>query len=113
VAKKKQWHPVFAELWELYGRWLAALYHAGKEEVHVMARKTKEPLRLDLTPIIKTMGMEWLIQQLGAKQVIEELGPKEVIQHLGWKRVIDALGGVEQVWAELTPEQRCQLKRLA
>jgi hypothetical protein len=68
-----------------------------------MAKQTK-PLRLDLTPIVRTMGLEWVIEQLGAKQVIE---------HLGLKRVIDEVGGVDRFWAELTPEQRRQLKHLA
>jgi hypothetical protein len=91
-------------LWERYGGWLASLHPTAYEEVQGMARQTREPLRLDLTPIVKTMGMKWVIEQLGAKRVIEELGVP---------RVIEGLGGVKKVWAELTPEQRQELKRLA
>jgi hypothetical protein len=91
------------ELWERYGGWLASLHPAAYEEVRAMARQTRGPLRLDLTPIVKTMGMEW---------VIEQLGPQRVIEQLGAQRVIEQLGGVKQLWAELTPEQRRQLKRL-
>jgi hypothetical protein len=91
------------ELWERYGGWLASLHPAAYKEVQGMARQTREPLRLDLRPIVESMGMEWVIEQLGAKHVIE---------HLGAKRVIDELGGVKTIWAELTPEQRRQLKRL-
>src|SRR5262249_42334731 len=99
------------------------------EEVQGMARQRKGPFRLDLTPIVKTMGMEWVIQQLGAKQVIQQLGAKQVIQQLGAKQVIQQLGlkqvideagggekdvgGVKQLWGDLPPEQRRQLKRLA
>jgi hypothetical protein len=92
-----------AELWERYGGWLASLHPAAYEEVQGMARKTTKPLRLDLTPIIKTMGMEWLIEHVGAKRVIEQLGAK---------RVVKELGGVKQFLAELSPEQRQELKRL-
>jgi hypothetical protein len=44
--------------------------------------------------------------------VIEQLGPQRVIEHLGAQRVIEQLGGMRQWWAELSPEQRRQLKRL-
>jgi hypothetical protein len=101
-----------AALWDRYGGWLASLHPAAYEEVQGMARQTKRPFRLDLTPIVKTMGMEWVIEQLGAKRVIEQLGARRVIEQLGARRVIEQLGGVEQLWAELTPEQRRQLKRL-
>ena len=87
-----------------------------------MARQAKRPFGFDLTPIIDTMGMEWLIEQVGAKRVIEHLGAKRVIEQLGAKqlieelgrpRVVEELGGLKQLWAELTPEQRRQWKRLA
>ena len=91
-------------MWERYGGWLASLHPAVYKEVQGMARQSKRSLRLDLTPIVEIMGIEWVIEQVGAKQVIE---------HLGLKRVIDEVGGVKQLWEELTPEQRRQLKRLA
>jgi hypothetical protein len=91
------------ELWERYGGWLASLHPAAYEEVQGMARRTRKPLRLDLTPIVKSMGMDW---------VIEQLGPKRVIEQLGTKRCIEELGGVRQFWAEMTPEQRRELRRL-
>jgi hypothetical protein len=77
-----------------------------------MARQTREPLRLDLSPIVESMGMDWVIEQLGTKRVIEHLGAKRVFDELGAKRVIEELGGVKQLWAKLTPEQRRQLKQL-
>jgi hypothetical protein len=92
-----------AELWDRYSGWLASLHPAAFEEVKNMAKGTRGQLRLDLTPVIETMGMDWLIEQVGAKQVIE---------HLGAKRVIRELGGVEGLLAELTPDQRRQLRRL-
>ena len=101
-----------AELWERYGGWLASLHPAAYQEVQGMARQTKQPFRLDLTPIIEAMGVEWVIEQLGAKRVIAELGAKRVIAELGAKRVIDGLGakqvidelgGLKQFWAKLTP----------
>ena len=91
------------ELWERYGGWLASLHPAAYEDVQGMARQTREPLRLDLTPIVESMGMDWVIEQLGVKRVIEQLGAR---------RVIDGLGGVKQLYAELTPEERRQLMRL-
>jgi hypothetical protein len=92
------------ELWERYGGWLASLHPAAYEEVQGMARQTRKTLRLDLSPIVKTMGLDWVIEQVGAKRVIE---------HLGFERVIDALGGVDQLWDKLSPEQRRRLKRRA
>jgi hypothetical protein len=38
-----------------------------------MARQTREPLRLDLNPIVSSMGMDWVIEQLGARRVIEQV----------------------------------------
>jgi hypothetical protein len=110
-----------AALWDRYGGWLASLHPAAYLEVQGMAKQTKRPFRLDLTPVINTMGMEWVIEQLGTKRVIEELGTKRVIEELGTKRVIEelgtkqvieGLGGVKRLWAELSPEQRRELKRL-
>ena len=69
-----------------------------------MARPIRELLRFDLTPIVESMGMEWVIEQLG--------GAQRVIEGLGAQRVIHELGGMKQLWAKLTPEQRRQLKRL-
>jgi hypothetical protein len=90
-------------LWKHYGGWLAALHPAAYEEVLSMARQTRQALRLDLTPIIESMGIDWVIEQLGPKRIVEELGAR---------RVIDELGGVRQLWAKLTPEERRELKRL-
>jgi hypothetical protein len=101
-----------AELWERYGGWLATLHPAVYKEVQGMARRTREPFRLDLTPIIETMGMEWVVEQLGAKRVIEQLGARRVIEQLGVKRAVEELGGVKQWVAGLSPEQRRELKRL-
>jgi hypothetical protein len=110
-----------AELWDRYSGWLASLHPAAFEEVKNMAKGTRGQLRLDLTPVIETMGMDWLIEQVGAKEVIEhvgakkfieQLGAKEFLRQLGPKRLIAELGGVEGLLAELTPDQRRQLRRL-
>jgi hypothetical protein len=92
------------ELWERYDGWLASLHPAAFEEVENMAKGTRQRFRIDLEPLVKSMGLERVIEQLGAKRVIE---------HLGLRRVIKEAGGVEQLWAQLTPEERRQLKRLA
>jgi hypothetical protein len=91
------------ELFDRYGSWLASLQPAVYDEVMRMTRQTKGPLRLDLTPIVRTMGMAWVVEQLGFKQVVEQFG---------WPRVFDELGGVKQLWKQLTPEQRRELKSL-
>jgi hypothetical protein len=101
-----------AELWERYSGWLASLHPAVYEEVEGMARQTRGPLRLDLSPIVRTMGMEWVIEQLGAERVIEQLGAERVIEQLGAKRVIEELGGAKEFVAALPPGQRRELKRL-
>jgi hypothetical protein len=51
-----------ADLWDRYGGWLAALHPRAYEEVGTMARRTREPLKMDLSPIVRTMGMEWVIE---------------------------------------------------
>ena len=78
-----------------------------------MARQTRGPLRLDLSPIVRTMGMEWVLEQLGAKRVIGQLGAKRVIEELGGVTpFLEELGGMKQLVAELSPGQRRELKRL-
>jgi hypothetical protein len=91
------------ELWERYGGWLASLHPDAFEEAQGMAKQRRGGLRLDLAPIVESMGMDWVIEQLGAERVIE---------HLGLKRVVDKVGGVKRLWAELSPEQKQQLKQL-
>jgi hypothetical protein len=72
-----------------------------------MAKQRRQPLRLDLSAIVETMGMAWIVKQLGVKQIVEYLGAKQVIQ-----LAIKAAGGVEQFVAALTPAQRRKLKQL-
>ena len=67
-----------------------------------MAKQTKGPLRMDLTPIVKTMGMAWVVEQLGAKQVIEQLGLSQVVK---------LMGGAKQFLAGLDPEVQQEFKR--
>jgi hypothetical protein len=81
------------ELWDRYGGWLASLHPTLFEEVRGMAR-TREKSEIDLRPIIEMMGADWVIQQMGVEQVIR------------------GMGGVEGLWAKLTPAQRRQLMRL-
>jgi hypothetical protein len=90
------------ELWERYGGWLASFHPVVFEEVRGMAKKKKEPFRIDLKPLVKTMGMQWVIDQLGAKEVVEHLGDKQVVEQMGVKRLL----------AALTPEQQRELKNL-
>jgi hypothetical protein len=52
------------------------------------------------------------VEQLGAKRVVDELGARRVVDELGARRVVDELGGVKKLLAELSPEQRRELKRL-
>jgi hypothetical protein len=91
--------------------WLALLHPVVYQEVQSMAKQSRTPLQIDLNPIIESMGMRWVIEELGSKRVIEELGAKRVIEELGSKQVIDDLVEMEQVWEDLTPEQRRKLKR--
>jgi hypothetical protein len=83
-----------ADLWERYSGWLLTLHRAAYEGVQNMAKRTKEKFQISLKPVIETMGLEWVLQQVGPERLIKLLKPKEI-------------------WAELTPEQRAELKRLA
>jgi hypothetical protein len=89
------------ELWDRYGAWLASLHPALFEEVRGMAR-TREKPDLDLSAVINTMGLEWLIQQAGAERLTELLGPKAAVRYFGVKRLLE----------ELSPEQRQEARRL-
>jgi hypothetical protein len=80
-----------ADLWERYGGWLASLHPAAYGEVEGMARQTTKPLRLDLTPIVQTMGMDWVVEQLGAKRVVELLGVRRVVDELGGVRKLESI----------------------
>jgi hypothetical protein len=93
------------ELWERYGGWPTSLHPAASEEVRAMARQSTGPLRLNLPPIVESMGMEWSSNDWGPKRVMEQLGAKRVIEQLGPKRVIEQPGGVDQLRSELTPER--------
>jgi hypothetical protein len=106
-------------LWEQYAEWLAAFHEDAYEEVRSMAKTTRKPFRPTLQPLIRSMGMDWVIEQVGLKRVIDEVGAKRVIDELGPKRVIDELGlkrvisevGIDALLAELTPAQRRELKQ--
>src|SRR5438876_883438 len=76
---------------------------ANDEEGEGMDRQSGGALRVYLDFIVRTMGLEWVIEQLGVRRIIE---------HLGVKRILKELGGLKQLVAELSPEQRRELKQL-
>jgi hypothetical protein len=98
------------ELWKLYGPWLATRNPLLWEEIRHMGRKKGQEPEFDLRPVVEYLGMAEVIHQVGIKRVIDEIGAKRVIEEVGAKRVIDELG-LEAILAELTPQQRKQLKQ--
>jgi hypothetical protein len=91
------------ELWDRYSAWLASLHPALFEEVIDMAKRTREKPYPDLAPIVKMMGLDWVVEHLGAQKVLQVLGPK---------RYVEEAGGAEKFLSGLSPEQREEFKRL-
>jgi hypothetical protein len=99
-------------LWERSGGWLASLHPAMYKEVQTMAKQRRGALRLDLSPIVESMGMDWVIDHLGPERVIEHLGAKRLVKQLGAQQLVEQLGGVKSLLAKLSAEQRQELKQL-
>ncbi len=91
-----------ADLWQLYGPWLATMFPKLWKEAKQMARRAKQGPVFDFRPVIEEIGLEGLIRQIGLKRMIEEMGPQRVIKEVGLKELV----------AKLTPEQREELRRL-
>jgi hypothetical protein len=97
-------------LQERYGGWLASLHPAVWKEIEAMARTAGKDLKIDLRPMIKSLGLEFVLEQAGPERVVEQLGPDRVIKLLGKKELIRRIG-VEEFLANLSAAERRELKR--
>jgi hypothetical protein len=89
------------DLWERYAGWLAGLHTAAYKEVESMAKTRKGKFEFNMEPIIQDMGWEWVIEKLGPKRVAEYLGARGYLKEVG----------MDAFLAQLTPEERRELKR--
>ena len=99
------------DLWRQYGGWLAALHHAAFEGVENMAKATKGGFNPSLEPLIKTMGLDWVLQQVGPDRLIEQFGLRRFVKEVDAGRLIEELGKSDFI-SRLTPEQRRRLREL-
>jgi hypothetical protein len=88
---------------------LLALHRAADEEVRHMAKKSRGGFNPTLEPIIETMGLKWVIEQVGARRLAEEFGLRRLVEEFGVRRLVEELG-TDALLAQMTPEQRRQLK---
>jgi hypothetical protein len=88
-------------LWELFGTWLAAMHPGIWEEIQRMARTRGKGFKIDLRPVIDTLGLPQVINQLGVKRVMEAVGMKRVVKEMGVDWMLD----------QLTPEQLQEIRR--
>jgi hypothetical protein len=89
---------------------VASLHPAPWKEVEEMARTTGKRLVLDVRPAIESLGLDRVIEQVGLDRVIEQVGIDRVIEQVGKKRLVRHLA-VEDIFANLSPAQRQELKR--
>jgi hypothetical protein len=119
-----------------YGGFLATLHPGVWKEVEAMAKTKRQRFDFQIEPlieavglkrvvdaagldrVIETVGLDRVIKAVGLDRVIEAVGLDRVIEAVGLDRVIDTVGigriieekGVEWLLAQMTPEQRRQLK---
>jgi hypothetical protein len=88
-----------ADFWRRYSAWLAFLHPAIWEEAQQMARANGIETTLDLRPLIEMVGVEQVIAQVGIDRVLAHMGAAQILPRLG----------IDDLVANLTPEQRQQL----
>jgi hypothetical protein len=98
VARLVGEHP---GLQQLYGGWLASLHPMAWKEIEAMARTAGKGLKVDLRPVIESLGLDLVIEQVGIDRVIEQVGEKELLKRIGLDRIL----------ANLSPAERRELKR--
>jgi hypothetical protein len=95
------------ELQALYGGWMMTLHPAAWKEVEEMARKSGRPL-IDFRPAIEHVGLEEFLRQIGKERLIEHLG--SIIDQVGKKKILKRIG-INDILANLSPDERRELKR--
>jgi len=88
--------------WELYGPLLGALHPNVYQEAQRMAKSKGKRGGLDLRPFINQVGVKKFIDVIEVGEYIDTVGPKKVIKAIG----------VERFVANLTAEERQELKKL-
>jgi len=99
--------------WQRFGSFLLLFHPHLKQEIERMAQLSGVEAEDDLRPLFQAMGpteaVRLIIQAIGpletVKQVIQVVGAPEVV-----KLVVQAVG-LEELLANLTPEQRAELKQ--
>ncbi|RMG37484.1 MAG: hypothetical protein D6732_06680 [Methanobacteriota archaeon] len=67
--------------------------------------------QIGIERVIDQIGIERVIDQIGIERVINQIGINRVIENISFSQLIELLG-IEKLHAELTAEQKEQLKRL-
>jgi hypothetical protein len=87
-------------LLETYGGFLAVLHPEAWKEVEGMAKTKRKGFDFDLEPLFEAVGLKRVIEAAGLDRVIATVGIKRIIQEKG----------VEWLLAQMSPEQRRELK---
>ena len=67
-----------------------------------MAKGTRRDWILDIRPAVDFMGIDKAIAQIGEKEILDHMDKKKVLERMK----------VEDIFANLTPAKRQELKRL-
>jgi hypothetical protein len=105
-------------LLEMYGGFLTVLHPEAWKEVESMAKTKRKGFDFELEPLFEAVGLKRVIDAAGLDRVIEAVGLDRVIEAVGLDRVIAGVGlkriiesqGVERLLAQMSPEQRRELK---
>jgi len=104
----------------VYGGPFSVFHQATWREVEIMARRTRESLTIDISPVVETLGLGEVIRQIGEENVIRQIGEENVIRQIGEEKVLREIGlkkvmeklDVQTIWDNLPVAKRRQLKRL-
>jgi hypothetical protein len=86
--------------WELYAALLKTLHPNIWKEAKNMARSKGKRGDLDLSPLIEEVGLEKYLAVVNVEEMIDAVGAKKVVKELG----------IDRILANLTAEERQQLK---
>jgi hypothetical protein len=94
---------------ETYGGFLAVLHPEAWKEVEGMAKTKRRTFDFQLEPLFEAVGLKRVIDTIGLDRVIDTIGLDRVMATVGIKRIIQEKG-VEWLLAQMSPEQRRELK---
>jgi hypothetical protein len=85
-----------------YGGVFSVFHQETWEEVEAMAQRNRRTLTIDISPLVKTLGLAEVIRQIGEENLLRQLGAQRLMEQLDAQTILDSL----------PPAKRRELKRL-